>query len=364
MPTARIYVIGVGAISGSHIQTISRLPDSDSIEVHVSDTNPDALERVRKQYPNIQPYSDTSAMLAAPSQPYDIVIISTPPNSHCSLTIQGLESRRHVLCEKPLAMNQKESLAMLQKAREMGRLLGCCSTRFIGHTATDTMKAWLDDGKLGKVYNVIWRTRGQSSRKAANVPQASPWRTDRSKGGGGVIMDWGAYDLTALNDVIRPAKVEVLHAWIAPPVPADSLPKGAILDVEFHAGATMIYHRMDGVTIPVNFERGHPAYGVKTECYEFQGTEGTAELDWLQGGLKCYFDRDGEVVSEDVSCQAEENDPKMLERPLCYFYDAVNNRTSAAVLNEQAVFNFDCLRAIYDCAETGRPQTVIKGEWV
>ena len=70
-------------------------------------------------------------------------------------------------------------------------------------------------------------------------------------------------------------------------------------------------------------------------------------------------DRDGKVVSEDIPCEEEENGPKMLQRPLCYFYDAVNGKPSSAVLNEQAVFNFSCLRAVYDRAETGQPQTVI-----
>jgi len=361
MPTNRIYIIGVGAIAGSHIQTIERLPGSENIEVHVSDINPEALERTQQHHPHVQVYGDAAAMLSSQAQPDDIVIVSTPPVSHCSLTLQGLESGRHVLCEKPFAMNQGEAQIMLQKAKEMDRLLGCCSVRFIGHCATETLKTWLNESKLGEVYNVNWHVRGQGSREGIVVNLATAWRADRSKGGGGVVMDWGAYDFTALNDVLSPVKVEVLHAWMAPPVANAQLPEGAVLDVEFHAGAAMLYHREDGRRVPISFERGHPAYGTQMELFEFQGTKGTAELNWLQGGLKRYFDRAGEVVSEDVPCEPGENEPKMLQRPLCYFYDAVNGHPSSAVLNEQAVFNFNCLRAVYDCAETGRPQTVIKG---
>jgi len=362
MSTNRIYIIGVGAIAGSHIQTISRLPDSENIELHVSDINQEALERTQKNYPHVQVYSDATAMLAGTAQPDDIVIVSTPPVSHCSLTLQGLESGRNVLCEKPFAMNQDEAQVMLQKALEMERLLGCCSVRFIGHRATEMLKKWLDESKLGEVYNVNWHTRGQGSREGIVVEPATAWRVDKSKSGGGVIMDWGAYDFTALNDVLRPVKVEVVHAWMAPPAVNAQLPENAVLDVEFHAGAAMLYHREDGTVVPVSFERGHPAYGAQKELFEFQGTKGTVELNWLQGGLKHYFDSEGEVVSEDVPCQPDRDEPAMLQRPLCYFYDAVNNRPSPAVLNEQAVFNFNCLRAIYDCAQTGRPQTVIKGE--
>ncbi len=361
MPTNRIYIIGVGAIAGSHIQTIERLPGSENIEVHISDINPEALERMQQNHPHVQVYDDTAVMLASPAQPDDIVIVSTPPVSHCSLTLQGLESGRHVLCEKPLAMNQDEAQTMRQKAREVNRMLGCCSVRFIGHRATERLKIWLEEGKLGEVYNVNWHVRGRGSRENIIVEPDKAWRVDKSVSGGGVVMDWGSYDFTALNDVLKPIRVEVLHAWMAPPVVNAQLPEGAVLDVEFHGGAAMLYHREDGSAVPVSFERGHPAYGTSMEIFEFQGTKGTAELDWMQGGLKRYFDSEGEVVSEDIPCKPSENEPKMLQRPLCYFYDAVNGLPSPAVLDEQAVFNFNCLRAVYDCAETGRPQTVTKG---
>jgi len=362
MPTRRIYIIGTGAISGTHIQTVERLPGNENMEVHVSDINPEALKRTAERYPRVEVHSDTAEMLCPPAQDDDIIIVSTPPVSHCLLTLQALGSGRHVLCEKPFAMNQNEARIMLKKAREMNRLLGCCSVRFIGHRATETMKAWLNEGKLGEVYSVNWHTRGQASREGVVVSPDSAWRAERKKSGGGVIMDWGAYDFTAINDVIMPAKVEIFNAWMASPATNVQTPDGIVLDVEFHAGASMLYHREDGSVIPVSYERGHPAYGPKMEIYEFQGTKGSAELNWLQGGLKRYYDHEGKVVSEDVPCVPCENDPQMLQRPLCYFYDAVNARSSSSVLNEQAVFNFDCLRAVYDCAETKQPQVVIKSE--
>lgn len=361
MSTHRIYIIGAGAISGSHLQTIQKLPDSENMEVHVSDINPEALAKMREQYPHARVYDDTPAMLASPPNADDIVIVSTPPVSHCSLTLQGLESGRHVLCEKPLAMNQAQAYAMLRKAQEMDRLLGCCSVRFIGYRATETLKMWLNEGTLGEVYSVNWHFRGQGSREGIVVGQNAAWRMARSQNGGGVLMDWSPYDFTTLNDVLRPVRVDVLHAWIAPPVVNAQLPEGAVLDVEFHLGAAMVYYREDGSATPVSFERGHPAYGTPMERFEFQGTEGTAALDWLRGGLTRHFDSDGKVISETVPYQPDANAPQMLQRPLCYFYDAVNGCASPAVLNEQAVFNFNCLRAVYDCVETGRRQTVVKG---
>lgn len=362
MPTNRIYIIGVGAISGSHLEAIKKLPNSEDIEVHVSDINPEALERMKEKYPYIQTHTDTSAMLSVQPKDDDFVVVSTPPVSHCKLTLLALESKRHVLCEKPFVMNQNEAKLMLKKAKEVQKLLGCCSVRFIGHKATETMKTWIDENKLGKIYSVNWYHRGQGSRESVIIQASSAWRAEKSKGGGGVVMDWGAYDFATINDVIKPIKVEVLHAWIAPTAENVQTPVGVIFDVEFHAGATMIYHRQDGTSMPVSYERGHPAYGNNKTEFEFQGTKGYAELNWLGDGLKRYFNQDGKVVSEDIPCQPNVGDPSMLERPVNYFYKAVNGYPSPSILDEQAVFNFSCLRAIYDCAETGQLQTVIKGD--
>jgi len=354
----RIYIIGAGSIANSHVQTINKLP-IDEVEVHVSDNNLVVLQQFKERFPWVIPYQDATSMLAEPAWENDFVIVCTPPVSHCSMTMQALESGRHVLCEKPLATNQEESLSMLAKAREMGRLLGCCSPRFIGHCVTETMKSWVQEQKFGRLYHVRWLYRGQGSRSGIVVGSDRSWCFDSKQSGGGVLMDWGPYDMTALNDILQPIQVDVLHAWMAPPVSDAVLPEGAVLNVEFHVGASMIYHCQDGSQVPVSFERGHPAYASSTKQFEFQGTEGAVELDWLdQDGLTYYYNDQGTVGVQRVPYVQDKNAPHMLERPLFYFFQTVNGQPSPAVLNEQAVFNFNCLRAVYDCVRNGRAQSV------
>src|SRR5271154_4115336 len=54
----------------------------------------------------------------------DAVYIATPVFLHASMTIAALRAGRHVLCEKPMAMNYREALSMQNAAQESGRTLG------------------------------------------------------------------------------------------------------------------------------------------------------------------------------------------------------------------------------------------------
>ena len=136
MPKRRVYIIGVGSIANSRIQTIGKLP-IDELETHVSDNNPIVLQQFKERFSSVIPHQDTLSMLAEPAWENDIVIVCTPPVSHCSVTLQALESKRHVLCEKPLAMNQEESRSMLAKAREVEKLLGCRNESLVACIMSD-----------------------------------------------------------------------------------------------------------------------------------------------------------------------------------------------------------------------------------
>jgi hypothetical protein len=51
-----------------------------------------------------------------------------------------------------------------------------------------------------------------------------------------------------------------------------------------------------------------------------------------------------------------------MDKPLVYFYRRVRGEPSPALVNEQTMFNFACIRAIYDCIETRQPQAVARAD--
>lgn len=121
----------------------------------------------------------------------DAVHVLTPNVSHCEITVAALESGKHVLCEKPMAINTEEAKKMLDARDRTGKLLtiGYQYRHFHDHA---TAKQVVDDGYLGDIYYAE-----ASYIRRRGVPTWGVF-TDKSKQGGGPLIDIGthALDLT------------------------------------------------------------------------------------------------------------------------------------------------------------------------
>ena len=73
-------------------------------------------------YPFAKAYTSLDQALAADG--FDVVYVASPVFLHASQTIASLRAGKHVLCEKPTAMNFAEAEAMVKTADEAGRFLG------------------------------------------------------------------------------------------------------------------------------------------------------------------------------------------------------------------------------------------------
>ncbi len=70
------------------------------------------------------------------------------------------------------------------------------------------------------------------------------------------------------------------------------------------------------------------------------------------------FDRDGKLETETLQLP-DTSGLGPHDKPLVFFHQYVNGQASPAIVNEQALFNFKLLRAIYDAASQHRPQVII-----
>ncbi|GLV55585.1 myo-inositol 2-dehydrogenase [Dictyobacter sp. S3.2.2.5] len=362
--THRIYLVGAGIIARSHAAAIKGLPAADSIQLFVADPNAATLNTFAKQFPAARTFSDAERMLAEEAADDDIVVIATPPSTHRALACAALESGRHVLCEKPLAMDREEARAMLAVARQRGRLLGCCSVRYFGWSPFEETRRLLEEGALGSIYHVRFTFVEQRNRPGIEYQPETLWFLDCSKSGGGTLMDRAPYEFSMLNALFQPTRVEVLNAWLVDPVTELHLPEGVINDVEQHAGATLRYHLRDEAAFIMHYERASATHSTEQADIEISGLKGALRWDWPQRRarnlLTHSYDHAGQAETKTITFPVYyQGSIPFLNKPLHYFYQRVNGQDSPAVVNEQALFNFSCVRAIYDCASTGQPQSVV-----
>jgi predicted dehydrogenase len=110
-----------------------------------------SLERrnyIEKSYPSVQAVKDAEDIFSDPD--IDAVIIATPVHTHYQLTIQALQSGKHVLVEKPMATSVKE-IDHIEKEAEKRNLVVMVGHTFIFNSAVRYIKNLINNGDLGTI---------------------------------------------------------------------------------------------------------------------------------------------------------------------------------------------------------------------
>ncbi len=143
---------------------------------------------------------DYAALVTAPD--IDLVYNALPINLHAEWNIRALEAGKHVLSEKPFAMNARESRAVLAAAGKSGkRVIEAFHYRY--HPGFLQALAWIDAGEIGFVtaidakFNIAIDDKG--GEEIRHMPET----------GGGAFMDLGCYPLSWTLNILRNAPAHV-----------------------------------------------------------------------------------------------------------------------------------------------------------
>jgi predicted dehydrogenase len=291
----RVGVIGVGGAGSGHLKSYLSLPN---VEVTaVSDVDKEVLEKVaaENKIPNV--FTDYKEMLSIEN--LDAVSVCTPNYLHASISIAALEAGKHVLCEKPVAMNATEAEKVAKKVDETGKkfVIGY----WIPHTPEGkTLKKFVDAGRLGDIY---FAKTGWIRRHMFQNPR---WFSVKDKSGGGPLMDIGVHVLdAALWMMYYPDPVSVLgltYTKVAPKhlreIYGDT---HSLFDVEDMACAMIKFNRGATLFLEVSWA----SYIEKEKIYiDLCGTEGGAAFDFgAPNPLRVFTDTEKTpiVVNPDLS---------------------------------------------------------------
>ena len=192
----------------------------------------------------------------------DAIYVGTPVFLHAPQTIQSLRAGKHVLCEKPIAMNEPEARTMLHAAEQSGKTFGVAYYRR-AYPKVQRAKQLLAAGAIGKpviaeLTNYMWFD-GTGSRG---------WLVDPAKAGGGPLFDIASHRIDVLNYLFgQPQRVT-----------------GQLSNVVHHYAvednATVMIEYAGGVRGVVDV-RWHSRVA-RDEC-RIRGTDGEMELSPLNG---------------------------------------------------------------------------------
>jgi len=119
----------------------------------------------------------------------EAVYIPLPNHLHYEWTIKAIEAGKHVLCEKPLALNAEEAERMVQTAQKAGVLLAE-AFMYRYHPRYTMIKELIDKGEIGEVRGIRSAFTFNNANDLNNVRYRKEW-------GGGAIYDVGCYPITA-----------------------------------------------------------------------------------------------------------------------------------------------------------------------
>jgi scyllo-inositol 2-dehydrogenase (NADP+) len=195
----RVGIVGFGRIGAEHAAWIGK---AAGLRVAaVADPTPARRELASSR--GFKSVEQVEELLGDPA--VDVVLISTPTAMHYRQAGAALAAGKHVMVEKPMALDLAESRQLVEQARRAGRVLSVFHNRRWDVDYLTVLQA-VRSGIFGKVVNVESRLGQFASCVGPAAKEYRPgWRNEASYGGGG-LYDWGSHFVDQIWQLLLPAK--------------------------------------------------------------------------------------------------------------------------------------------------------------
>ncbi len=217
-------VIGSGGIARRRTIPEGIVPAGNAELTTVCDVNAGANAEVAQEF-GARPVSSFRKLLNAD---IEAVYVATPANLHCKQVVACAKAGKHVLCEKPLGMTNKQADKMAAACKDAGVFLGTAfMMRF--HSQHQAALKMVREGKLGKL------VYGRAQLSCWYPPMDGAWRQNPKEGGGGSLMDMGGHCIDLMEMFF--GKLEKVSCFINNTVHDYESEDGAVAMLFFESGA-------------------------------------------------------------------------------------------------------------------------------
>jgi len=341
MSTVKVGVIGLGMGAG-HLKSFEAAEQAEVVAI--CDLDEARLNKQAAGRPHVKTFTDYKEMLAM--EGLQAVSIALPNYLHAPVTIDALRAGKHVLCEKPMAMNAQQAQEMKAVAEQEGRILMMHFNMRYSPLAR-SLKRLADSGAIGDVYHVAttYTRRDGYPGLGRGLTGHGAWFTQKDKSGGGPLIDLGVHRIDfALWLIGYPRPVAAsgqTYDWMA-------RRKFRAPEVKFDCE--------DFSTGMIRFENGCTMYAVASwDGYQKSGGELTMKIYGTEGAIF-------QEGSEAWLCRVENGVPTtsaiepMDSKATCEsdFVDSIAEGKEPPATAGHGVIVSKILDALYESSETAK----------
>ncbi len=264
-------IIGLGQIARSFAEDLKLVPEAELTAV--ASTSASRASDFAREFECEKSYSSYSELFQ--DLDVDVVYVATIHTTHFELSIEAIVNGKHVLCEKPLAVNKEQATKMVQTAREhQVFFMEALWTRF--NPSILKIKELIEQGSIGKIRYI---NADFTFYALGNDPNSRLLNVDLA---GGSLLDVGVYP--------------IFLAYLLLGIPDEVLAKSQFLETGAEIQTSMIFQYEGAQAILYSGMASHTDFKAKI-C----GEEGEIYIDpmWFQTpGFKLV--QEGETQSHDL----------------------------------------------------------------
>ncbi|MBQ7161511.1 MAG: Gfo/Idh/MocA family oxidoreductase [Clostridia bacterium] len=335
-------VIGAGGIADRRTLPGMMLAENAEL-IAVMEVNAELTEKLRVKYNAKRGYTSYEELLADPE--IEAVYIASPVVCHKDQAIAAAKAGKHILLEKPAALTIADGEEILKAAKDAGVLIASgFMMRYHGYH--QKVKEMIAAGEIGQVVSA----RAQLTCWYPEIPGA--WRQDKSKSGGGALMDMGVHCIDLIEYILG---------------------SKTVMTCGFNDTRTFSYNVDDSSNILIKLENGVAAYvdshfNIPDEAafcrMEFYGTKGSilceGTIGQVEGGevRAVISDAGGYNAAQDRSTsgsfKVEAKLGNMYQKEIESFGRSVADGTPLTVPLEDAIHVQKVALAAYAASEEGK----------
>ena len=351
----RVGIIGCGGIAwGKHMPSLEQVENVEMVAFCDIDATKCKDAAAKYGIKDAKYYTDYKEMLK--DQSIEVVHVLTPNISHSEISVAAMESGKHVMCEKPMAINYADAKLMLDTKNKTGKKLTIGYQNRFREDST-LLRGLCENDELGEVYYA----KAQAIRRRA-VPTWGVFLKEKEQGGGPLIdIGTHALDLTLwfMNNYKPKSVVGNVYRKLADQKnPGNEWGRWNTEEFTVEDSAFGFVTMENGATILVEASWALNTLDIGEAMTTLCGTKGGADMkDGLR--INCVehntpmtympTPRGREVAffgKKEVNAAFEE---------ASQWIDAIINDVEPLVRPEEAIVVTQILDAIYESAKAGKP---------